>query len=340
MIWRYVLRRLLLLIPGVLLIVTLTFFIVRVLPGNPAYFLAGPRASPEDIALVEGRLGLDKALPVQYWNFLVDVSHADLGRSWISNRPVTDDLVDRLPATLELVTYSLLLSVILGIGLGVFLAIPGRSGLLAKIADRGVFGYSFLAGAIPDFWLSLILIFIFFTKLHLLPGPVGRIGLEFLPPDRVTGFYTIDSLLALDFDAFVSSVKHLVLPVATLVLILMGPILKMTRQTMSVVFGSDYMIYARSFGLGGRQVGTYALRSTLAPVLTLVAILYGYFLGGAVLVETIFSWGGAGQYAVQSVTSSDYAPVQGFVLMAATFALVIYLLLDIAIVMLDPRVKY
>jgi peptide/nickel transport system permease protein len=248
--------------------------------------------------------------------------------------PVTTDLAQRFPATLELVTLGLLVALAIGIPLGVAGA-RYRKGPLRVAADY----YGLLAGALPDFWLALVLIYVFYTLLAWAPAPLGRIDLSILPPQPVTGSLLIDSLLARDWEAFRNAAAHLVLPVLTLGLINAGPILKMTQATTERMLDADFSRYAELCGLPHRIVVRQAFRNALPSVVTIVSVLYGFLIGGAVLVEIVFSWGGAGQYAVQGVLNADLNPVLGFVLYSAVLSLVIYLLVDLVYFAIDPRTR-
>ena len=315
-------------------VVTITFFLVRIIPGNPAQALAGMGASKESVESIERQLGLDQPLPVQYVYFWRDLLHGDLGDSLRTGQPVIEDLKQRVPATLELVLISMFFCIVIGIPLGIFVALR-KGGILERI----VFVYGMLAGGLPDFWLGLILVFIFFFLLGWVPSPLGRLGIGTPPPKTVTGFYLIDSALHGDWETFKVAAIHLVLPVATLVLVNMSQILKMTRSSMEEVAGSEFMEYARAYGFPRGPKLRYQLRNALAPVATVVAFTTGFLLAGSVLVETVFSWGGLGQYAVQSVVTADYWPLQGFVLVAAAFMAINYLTLDIVYALIDPRVR-
>lgn len=332
---RYVARRLLLLVPQVLGVTTAVFFIIRLLPGDPAYMIAGPLATKEVIASVRRQLGLDHSIWYQYAVYVDRVAHGDLGRSWLTSSQVTQDILQRLPATLELITLGLILAFCIDLPLGMLSALrPGT------VIDRIASGYGMLAGALPDFWWALFLIFIFFGKMRMFPAPVGRIGMALLPPPRVTGFYTIDSIISGDWPALWSALGHLALPVFTLAFVYGGPILKMARASMSQALLGNYVQYARASGLPGRIVARYALRNALLPVITMTGITYGYLIGGAVLIETIFAWGGVGQYAVQAITSSDYMAVSGVVLTMTVFSLLVYLAMDLIYLAVDPRIRY
>ncbi|WP_428483399.1 ABC transporter permease [Rhodopila sp.] len=326
-------HRLLFIVPQLFGILLVSFFLIKSIPGDPAVLMLGPMASADAVAGLRTKLGLDHALPVQFWHFLVDLVHGDLGTSWQTTRPVLEDLLQRFPATLELVTLGLLGAILIGVPLGIASAF-NEKGALARVA--GLYGLT--AGSLPDFWLALVLIFVFYTVLQVVPAPLGRLDFAILPPPTVTGFLLLDSIIAGDWQALASALGHLCLPVLTLSLINAGPILKMTQSTMDRMLQSDFSRYEVLSGLPHGMVVRHALRNALPAVVTIISVLYGYLLGGAVLVEIVFSWGGAGQYAVQGVLNSDIYPVLGFVLFSAIFSLVVYLIVDIVYAAIDPRI--
>jgi len=331
----YILRRLLALIPQLLAISVVTFVLARLLPGDPVGMILGPLATPESIAALRTQMHLDQPIYLQYWYYLVDLLHGDLGRSWSTSESVWSDLIVRVPATLELITYSLLLALVVGISIGIVTAFR-QGGWM----DRMTRVYGLMAGAIPDFWLGLLLIFFFYFELRIFPPPLGRLDPFLTPPAHITGMYTIDSLLTGNWACLASSISHLALPVITLAFASAGSIMRMTRATMIGILDGDFIRHARLSGLPERVLLRYALRNALPPVVTLVAIIYGYLLGGAVLIENVFGWGGLGQYAVQAMSNSDYAAIQGFVLVAATFTLILYLIVDLIYFAVDPRINY
>lgn len=331
---RYIGRRILFVIPQLIGIILVSFFLVKLIPGDPAVMMLGPTASEKSIAELRDKLGVTKPISTQLVRYLHDVARGDLGTSWQTTQPVTEDLFQRFPATLELVSFGLLLAILIGFPLGVAAARRQR-GPVRKFADY----YGLLAGAMPDFWLALVLIYVFYTQLDWIPAPLGRIDMAVLPPAVVTGSMVIDSLLAGDADALASSFGHLALPVLTLGLINAGPILKMTQSTVERTLQSDFIRYAEMCGLPRRVVLRQAVRAALPSVVTIVSVLYGFLIGGAVLVEIVFSWGGAGQYAVQGVLNADVNPVLGFVVFSAALSLVIYLLVDLLYFALDPRTR-
>ncbi len=329
----YLGKRLIFVLPQLLGIVLVSFLLVKSIPGDPAVLMLGPTATPSAIAGLREQLGLDQPLYMQFLIYVRNLLHGDLGTSWQTTRPVLEDLIQRFPATLELVTFSLMLAILIGVTLGVHAA-RNPSGWGARITDF----YGISAGALPDFWFALVLIFVFYTGLDWAPAPLGRIDMIVLPSPTVTGALTIDSLLAGDFEAFKSAVAHLVLPVLTLGLLNAGPILKMTQSTMEKMLQSDFSRFEVLCGVPQKLVVRHALRNAFPSIVTIISVLYGFLIGGAVLVEIVFSWGGAGQYAVQGVLNSDIYPVLGFVLFSAIFSLVVYIVVDLIYFLLDPRI--
>lgn len=336
--WLYVARRLLLAIPQMLLISVVTFALIRMLPGDPARLQLGPLASEEAVQNLRKQMRLDKTLPEQYFAYLERLQHGDMGRSWTNGTEVAADLTSRLPATFELIILGLLAIVFVLIPIGTITAARG-GGVFSRLLKRITFGYGLLAGALPDFWLGLIFIFVFFTLLGWAPGPEGRLAIGALPPPRVTGLYTVDSLLAGEWATFWDAVQHLVLPVITLSLVYGGAILKMTQLTVGAALRSDYTIFEEGLGLPHKQVLVLAMKNSAPPIIVMTGIVVGYLLGGAVLIETVYNLNGIGQYAVQAISSADYAPIQAFVLIAALFTMLVYLAVDLLYFAVDPRVR-
>jgi ABC-type dipeptide/oligopeptide/nickel transport system permease component len=332
----YTARRLLYVIPQVVGISLVTFVIVRLLPSNPAYALAGPAATQETINTIEKRLGLNEPIWTQYGKYIRDLVQGNFGNSFVSGRPVLSDIGDRLPSTLELLVLGLLLAFLIGVPLGVLSAL-GRG---RRIAGRASLGYGLLAGAIPDFWLGLILVYVFYTKLNIVPAPLGQLGTDVAAPRNITGAVALDSLLTGNWAALQSALGHLVLPLVTLVFVYMAPIVKYTRSSIEdVYYGSEFIEQYRANGLSHRAILVRALRNGLPPVITIVGVLFGFLLGGLVLIEQVFAWGGFGQYAVQAITNSDFSAVEGFVVVAAMFNLVVYLIVDLLYFVVDPRLR-
>ncbi|MDQ0221402.1 ABC transporter permease [Peribacillus cavernae] len=332
---KYLGKRLLTFIPLLIGVILVVFVLVRLLPGDPATRLAGNFAYGDTIAALRESMGLDKPIWQQFFIYLGNVLQGNLGESWFTNKPILDDLIVRFPATLELITLSILFSIAIGVPLGIVAAIKPKS-IFSRIST----GYGFFAGSIADFWFGLMLVFVFFTTLNWFPAPIGRLDLTITPPLQITGFLVIDSLLAGNWNALMNSIAHLALPVLTLGLINVAPIMKMTLSSMKEVMESDFINHAKVLGLSDKKVMRYALRNSLPSIVTILGVIYGSLLGGAVLVETVFGWGGLGQYVTQALVNKDYSAIQGFVLVATIFSLFIYLFVDLIYMIFDPRIKF
>ncbi len=313
----YTARRLLYVIPQVIGISLVTFVVVRLLPSNPAYALAGPAATQETIDTIEKRLGLNQPIWVQYGKYVRDLAHGDLGSSFVSGRSVLSDIGQRLPATLELLVLGLFFAFLIGVPLGVLSAL-GRGRRIA----------------------GLILVYVLYTKLKIAPAPLGQLSPSVPTPRHVTGAVALDALITGNWVAFKSALGHLVLPLITLVFVYMAPIVKYTRSSVEdVYYGSEFIQQYRVNGLSHRAIVMRALRNGLPPVITIVGVLFGFLLGGLVLIEQVFAWGGFGQYAVQAITNSDFSAVEGFVVVAAIFNLIVYLIVDLLYFVVDPRLR-
>jgi peptide/nickel transport system permease protein len=312
-----------------------TFFLARVAPGDPARLIAGPHANGAAIANVRAIYGLDKSLPVQYIQYLGGLLHGDLGTSFVTRRPVAVDLLTYLPATLELSLFALLIGSSLGIAIGVVSAL--RVGSFVDSASR------FLAVAglsMPAFWLAILLQLIVYSRLQLLPFG-GRLDTGMASPPQVTGFMTIDSLLAGQVETFVAALRHLVLPVVTLALAEVGLMARMVRTSMLEVVNADYIRTASAKGLTRRRIIVrHALRNALLPAVTILGLETALLAGGVFLVETIFAWPGVGQYAYNAIRASDYNAIMGVTVVGAGIYVVINLFVDIAYLYLDPRIRY
>jgi peptide/nickel transport system permease protein len=327
-------RRLLLSVPALIGIVVITFLLTRALPGDPAAYFAGPAATPESVAEIRHKLGLDRSLPVQFAAYVGDLVHGDLGQSLTTGQSVGEALLQRLPASLELTFTGLLFAVVIGLPLGIVAATRPDSWidhLCRIVATAGV--------SLPTFFTGLLLIYIFYAVLGWAPAPLGRLDVAFSPPDGPTGFFTIDALLAGDFPMFRAALAQLVLPALTLGLFTLAPIARMSRASMLASLGSEYIRTARALGLSRTQVLIkYALGNAILPVITTLGMVFSFTLGANVLVEKVFAWPGIGSFAVDALTSSDYAAVQGFVLTMAVLFVLLNLLIDVIHTIADPRV--
>ena len=334
----YVGRRFLLLIPQILLISFITFVLVRLLPGDPARLQLGPLAPDATVQALRERLLLDQPLTHQYVAYLKRLLVGDFGQSWVNGTAVSQDLIERVPVTLELILVTLIVIFVVLAPLAVITASAARH-LTVRFFQNIAFVYGMLAGALPDFLLGLLAIFFFYTLAGVLPGPEGRLGLLDMPPDFVTGFLLIDCLIAGDFPTFASAIEHMILPVFTLTFVYGAPIFKMLRARSEEALRADYTVYDEVVGLPSHRVFLRAMRVASGPTIVMTGVVSGFLLGGAVLVETVFNMNGLGQYAVQAITTADYAAIQGFVLVAAIFTMLVYLAVDLVYFAMDPRVK-
>ncbi len=319
---------------GVLLGVSLiTFFISHALPADPAAAALSSHASNEQVAQYRRDLGLDRPVVEQYVTYLGGLLRGDFGRSIRTQRPVIDDLRAFLPATVELSLGALLVAVFLGIPLGVLSSLSRN-----RLPDHFVRLFSLLGGSVPIFFLGLLLISVFYNQLGWFPAG-GRIDTFVTPPPHVTGLFVLDSILAGDMDALKSSLHHLILPSFTLGYYSTAVTARMTRSSMLEVLGQDYVRTARAKGLPQRiVVARHALRNALVPIITVVGILFGSLLSGAVLTETVFSWPGLGGYATTSATGVDFPAVMGVTVIAAMLFPVLSMLVDLLYTRLDPRI--
>lgn len=342
MLLRYISRRLLIGLIQLLGLTIAVFFIIRLLPADPVSRLVGMNASEQAYAQAQAQLGLDKPVLEQLALYLglmpgtqPGLLQGSLGISWVTNSRITAEIATYLPVTLELITLAFLLAFVVAVPVGMLSALsPGGR------ADKGVFVYSLFAGSQPEFWWGLLFVYVFFFQLGVAPAPLGRLSPMTSPPEWVTGFILIDTLVAGQPAKFVEALHHLMMPVFTLAFILSGPIIKMVRQNMVRALQSDFVLYANCVGLPKKRVARYALRAAMAPSMTLIGILYGFMLSGAVLVESVFSLGGIGQYAIRSVLAFDYPAIQGVVLVITAISLLVYLALDLIHAAIDPRIAY
>ena len=331
---RHILQRTMLSFLSLFGAILFTFFLTHMLPGNPVLVRAGYKI-PETIRAIEEQMGLDKPLPVQFKNYLSGLAHGDLGESWYTGNPVIADLRQRLPASIELALFSTILALAIGLPLGIVGATRRDSAWDHLTRILGVVSVS-----MPVFWLGLLLIYVFYYKLQWAPPPMGRMETFAEAPNRVTGLLTIDALLAGDLATFKDALTHLLLPGITLSLVVMVPIMRMTRATMIEVMGQAYIRTARAAGLPARQVIFQdALRNSMISILTISGMVLGYLIGGAVLVEKVFSWPGMGQYVWNAMLQNDYAAIQGFMLAVTTIYIAINWAIDLLYGVIDPRVR-
>lgn len=331
-----ILRRVAAALPGLVGVLIATFILSRALPGDPAVFFAGPAANAESVQQLRETLGLDKSWPEQLWIYVADIARGSLGTSLTSGQPVLQDLIQRLPASLELTFFALLLAVAVAVPLGVLAALRPNS-----LIDHLCRALVTIGAAFPTFFVGLLLVYVFYYLLEWAPQPLGRLDeIYFIAPDRVTGFYLVDTLIAGDVEAFQGAFSQLVMPAITLGLFALAPIARMTRAAMLTALGTDFIRTARAYGLARYTViFTYAFRNALLSIANVMGMVFSFLLGSNVLVEQVFGWPGVGSYGVSAVIASDYAAVQGFVLLMAVLYILLNLAVDILSGLIDPRAR-
>lgn len=316
--------------PTLLGLVLLVFAISHVVPADPARIMAGENATPEQVAKVRHDFGLDLPLPVQFGHYVRDIVMGDMGTSLFTQRPVADDLAERLPATFELAIYAMVLAVLIGVPLGVVAALH-RNSLLDHVVRIVTIG----GLAMAAFWLAILLQLLFSMWLGVTPvqGRINGWG-----PEPITGFYTLDALLRGDWDTLGQALRYLALPVTTLALPAMATIVRFTRAGVLNVMSSSFVFYQAAMGIPRRRVvWKYILRSALIGTLTQIGLIFGTLIANAVVVETVFDWPGLGSYAVGSILQSDYNAIMSFTLFIGVVFIMTNLVVDVAQAVLDPR---
>jgi peptide/nickel transport system permease protein len=323
-------RRCLWMPPTLFGLVLIVFTISHVIPSDPARIMAGENAPPEQVSMLRHKYWLDRPLPVQFVHYLAGIAGGEMGTSLFTQRPVSEDLLDRLPATLELAIYAMIIAIAGGIPLGVLAALRRDSWL-----DHAVRVVTVAGLAMAAFWLAILLQLLFSMWLGWTPLQ-GRI--DGWGPEPITGFYTLDAILRGDWSTLGDAVLHLILPTLTLALPAMATIVRFTRAGVINVMSSNFVFYQSAMGIPAhRIIWKYILRSALIGTLTQIGLIFGNLIAGAVVVETVFDWPGLGSYAVSSILQSDYNAVMSFTLFIGALFIGVNLLVDIAQSVLDPR---
>ena len=332
---RFILAKLLYLIPTMIGITLVAFGFIRLLPGDPVLLMAGERGvSAERYAQIAAQLGYDKPIWQQYLHYLNNLLHGDLGNSLVTKKPVLAEFLTLFPATVELGLVAIIIATVIGVPVGVLAAIK-RGSWFDQISMTGALvGFS-----MPIFWWGLLLI-IFFSGILQWTPVSGRISLMyFFPP--VTGFMLIDSLISGQAGAFKSALSHLILPSVVLATIPLAVIARQTRSAMLEVMGEDYVRTARAKGLPTRRViGVHALRNAMIPVITTIGLQIGVLMAGAILTETIFSWPGIGKWMIDSISRRDYPVVQSGLLLIAAIVMIVNLIVDLTYGLINPRIRH
>ena len=335
--YRYIIRRLIAMPLLLLGIVSIAFLLTHFTKGDPLISIIGERQmdNPIVVAAARARWGLDRSLPEQYLIYIGNLLTGDFGTSLRTKQGVGLDLLQRLPATLELVVAAMLVGSLVGVTLGV-----AAAHYRDRAADHFARLFALIGSSVPVFWSGLILLFVFWYTLGILPGP-GRLDTRTMAPPYVTGFYTIDSLLAGNISVFAESVAHLILPACVLGWAVMGIISRQVRASMLDVLNQDYILAARAKGASEpRVLVNHALRNALIPTLTIVGFSFAYLITGAVLSEAIFRWPGMGSYAVDAARNLDYPAIMGVTIVGGTAFLLTNLVTDIAYAFVDPRIRF
>ncbi|WP_273792358.1 ABC transporter permease subunit [Brucella anthropi] len=333
--FRFILNKLIYLVPTFIGITIVAFAFVRVLPGDPVLLMAGERGvSPERHAELMAQLGFDRPIWQQYLDYVWNLLHGDFGQSLVTKKPVLVEFFTLFPATVELSICAIIVAICLGIPAGVIAAVKRGSWF-----DQGLMGISLVGYSMPIFWWALLLI-IFFSGILQWTPVSGRISLLYYFPS-VTGFMLIDSLMSDQKGAFLSAVSHLILPTIVLATIPLAVIARQTRSAMLEVLGEDYVRTARAKGLPTRRVvGIHALRNAMIPVITTIGLQVGVLMAGAILTETIFSWPGIGKWMLDSIFRRDYPVVQSGLLLIAAIIMVVNLVVDLLYGLINPRIRH
>ena len=320
---------------AILIVITLSYFIVNLVPSDAARAKAGGLASDEDVKIIEHQLGLDQDIWHRYADFMSNIfTHGSLGRSFYSDRPVWQDVWQYLPSTIELIVLALIVATIIGVGFGTI-----GAHFKERLPDAVVRGFITVTQAIPDFFLGQLLIFLFAVTAGWLAVPSGQVGLLDFPENPITHAVLFDSIIQGHWDMAGTAFMRAILPVMTLGLFYSAYFAKTARSVVGRAFDSYQVEFARSLGLPDRQVLGYAFRQARTPIITYGSILFAALIGGAAIIETVFAWGGFGQFAIERILQLDIPEIQGFIVMAGLITLLVFLVLDLLVIFLDPRVS-
>jgi peptide/nickel transport system permease protein len=320
-----------------LILLTVVFTILRIIPGDPcSAMLGGRNVNTEQLASCRATLGVDRPIARQYLSYVAQIVRGDLGLSIRTGLPVSAELLERFPATMELALLGMAIAIAVGMATGVWAAVRSD-----RLADHAIRLFNIASFAMPIFWIGLMFISIFAVRLRWLPvggrlDPVA--GASFEP---ITRFYIVDALVRGDLGLLADVLRHLVLPAATLGLVLSGIVGRISRTSMLEVLGQDYVRTARAKGLADRIViGRHAMRGALIPIVTVIGLQFALLMGGAVLTETVYSWPGIARYLLDSIENRDFPAIQGTVVFVALFIAGANLVVDVLYARIDPRVRF
>ena len=328
----FLLRRVAISVPVVFGILLITFMLVRIGQQDPAAMIAGPIADPGILAQVRADLGLDRPVWVQFGAYAARLAQGDLGRSWQDGQPVAHHIATQLPVTLELILPALALALLIGVPVGIRAAFKPNRIFDQLSRTVALFGFS-----VPTYWLGLMMIFVFFFLLGWAPPPMGMMAIDLDPPGTITGAPLVDALLGGEWEKARSAFTYLLLPVICLVFVATGPIIKQSRAIAIEILGSDHIRYARAAGFGQARISRMVLRGALVPLVTFAGVeLVSLFAIGS-LIEFVFARGGLGHWGLNAIMQSDFAAVQGYVLALALASVVIFIVVDLLAMLLEPR---
>ena len=313
---------------------SLAFIVVNLTPGDPVEVIAGGIASEETKQAIRVELGLDQNIYERYLDYLSDLSQGDLGTSFYTKVPVLDSINQYLFDTFELIIISLIIALFLGFiigGIGAYFR--------GKVLDKFTNFLLSIIQSVPDFFLGLLLIYLLFYKLQIVPAPIGRIGLSDVPPDQITGGLLIDSMLSGNWETFRVGLKHAILPSITLGIFYSSYFGRTARNVLGNSLNSKQVEFAKSLGLSKFRIFIYALVDARTPIITYIAILFAGLFGACAIIETVFAWNGIGSWAIEKILMLDIPAIQGFILFAGLITLFTYTFLDILITYLDPRIR-
>jgi len=327
----YFIRRVLTFLPTLIGLTLMTFVVSVMIPSNPARLWAGGiKANPEIIEMIKKKYHLDEPLYMQYYYYITNLLKGDLGTSPITHRPVILDIMTYFPATVELAILAEILVIVIGVPLGVISALKKDS-----LVDHVVRVFSLIGVSLPIFWLGLMLQWVFYYYLGILPA--GGRGIP--PKVKYTGLYMLDSLLCQDWNAFVDNLSHAIMPAFTLAYIGIGIIARITRSSILDVASADFVVFLQVKGLEKIKVLKHILKNALVPIVTMLGLEFGALLSGAVITETIFYWPGIGRYAVQGVNNLDFPAIMGVTLLVGLVYIITNLVVDLMYAAIDPRVR-
>lgn len=332
--FRYIIRRLISMIPTLVGVSIVVFMFIHLIPGDPATAMLREGAPAELAERIRENLGLNKPLYEQYAIYMGKILHGDLGRSLVTNNPVVDDLSNRLPATAELSLFAMIVATLVGVPAGIISAVRRNT-----IIDTASMAFSLVGVSMPIFWLGLMAMYLFAVVLHWLPAGT-RIGVD-VELERITNFYLLDAIISGNIPALIDLMRHMIMPALVLGTVPMAILARMTRSSMLEALNQDYVRTAHAKGLPARAVVIgHALKNALLPVVTIIGLQVGTLLSGAILTETIFGWPGIGRWVFDSIQLRDYPVVQGVTLVIALVFVFVNLIVDISYAFIDPRIRY